>query len=103
MQAPIAERIINALTAGQPPQTVARKVGVPLDFVSLVTEQARRSGRLNYYELAAGNCGSGPGCDPDPDSLVCASCPILPAAVRRQQSPWARLRARIRQSPSEDR
>ncbi|RBP99027.1 peptidase [Bifidobacterium xylocopae] len=90
-QAPISERILAALSAGRPPRRVAASLGVPLDFVSLVTEQARRSGKLDYYDLATGNCGSGPGCNPDPDSLVCASCPILPAAVRRRQSILGRL------------
>ncbi|BDR53830.1 hypothetical protein KIM372_17370 [Bombiscardovia nodaiensis] len=95
---PVADRIIAALSSGQPPQVVAQNLGLPLDFITMVTEQARRSGQLNYYELESGNCGLGTGCQPDPESLVCASCPILPAAIRRQQSPFARLRQALSSS-----
>ncbi|WEV64050.1 hypothetical protein [Bifidobacterium sp. ESL0732] len=94
--APIAATIINELTHGQTPRMVADRLGLPLDFVNLVIERERRAGRLNIYDLRSCNSTTGEGCDPDPDSLICAGCPILPAAIRRRQSLFGRLKAKLR-------
>lgn len=74
---------------------VADKLGLPLDFIDLVIERERRAGRLHVYDLRSCNSTTGEGCNPDPESLVCAGCPILPAAIRRRQSVFGHLKARL--------
>ncbi|WEV74025.1 hypothetical protein OZX74_00105 [Bifidobacterium sp. ESL0798] len=74
---------------------IANELSLPLDFVDLVIEQERTAGRLNIYDLRSCNSTTGEGCDPDPESLVCASCPILPKAIRQRQSVFGRLKAAL--------
>ena len=78
----ITSRIIAALNHGGTRVSVARDLGLPAEFVDMVIERACRDGRLSFFELCTGNCSSS-GCSPDPDSPVCAGCPLYPAASRR--------------------
>ncbi|MCI1901425.1 MAG: hypothetical protein LKI93_01655 [Bifidobacteriaceae bacterium] len=82
---PLVAQIVSELADGNTTAMVARQHGLPLDFVELVLERARKSGSLDFFELKPGSCTKGR-CDPDPESLVCAGCPIMPAEVRRKQS-----------------
>ncbi|MDF7665973.1 hypothetical protein [Bifidobacterium sp. ESL0745] len=91
----IAEEIIAGLTNGRTPRMIATELSLPLDFVDLVIEQERTAGRLNVYDLRSCNSTTGEGCDPDPESLVCAGCPILPKAIRQRQSVFGRLKAKL--------
>lgn len=88
--APLVSQILEELTHGGTVTMVAEKHGLPLDFVTLVLERARRNGSVEFFELKPGSCTKG-SCDPDPESLVCAGCPIMPAAIRRKQSLVGRL------------
>ncbi|WEV65816.1 hypothetical protein [Bifidobacterium sp. ESL0764] len=92
---PVTQQIIDELTHGRTPRMVADKLGLPLDFVNLAIERERRAGRLDIYDLRSCNSTTGDGCNPDPKSLVCAGCPILPAAIRRRQSLFGRLKAKL--------
>lgn len=83
--APLVSRIVHDLANGKTTSMVAHDYGLPLDFVTLVLDRARQQGNLDFFELKPGSCTKG-ACDPDPESLVCAGCPIMPAAVRRKQS-----------------
>ncbi|WEV69399.1 hypothetical protein OZX73_00410 [Bifidobacterium sp. ESL0775] len=91
----VAQKIIDGLTNGQTPRMIATGLNLPLDFVDLVIEQERAAGRLNIYDLRSCNTTTGEGCDPDPDSLVCAGCPILPKTIRQRQSVFGRLKAKL--------
>ncbi|MDF7663124.1 hypothetical protein PT282_00295 [Bifidobacterium sp. ESL0763] len=93
---PVTQRIIGMLTQGRTIRMVADELGLPMDFVNLVVDRERHAGRLDVYDLRSCNSTTGEGCDPDPDSLVCAGCPILPAAIRRRQSVIGRLATRLR-------
>lgn len=90
--APITAQVVQALTSGKTPRMAAQDLGLPLDFVNLVIEQARISGDIDFFELRTENCTVGGACQPDPESMVCASCPILPPSIRKQQSPLGKLR-----------
>jgi hypothetical protein len=92
---PITSEVIEGLTHGQTPRMIADRLDLPIDFIELVISQERSAGRLDVYDLRSCNSTTGQGCDPDPESLVCASCPILPAAIRRRQSLAARLRSKL--------
>lgn len=91
----ITREVIDNLTHGQTPRMIANRLGLPVDFIELVISQEQAAGRLDVYDLRSCNSTTGQGCDPDPESLVCASCPILPAAIRRRQSLTARLRSKL--------
>jgi hypothetical protein len=89
---PITAQVVQALVSGKTPRIAAQDLGLPLDFVNLVIEQARISGDIDFFELRTENCTAGGACQPDPESMVCASCPILPPSIRKQQSPLGKLR-----------
>ncbi|WEV59034.1 peptidase [Bifidobacterium sp. ESL0728] len=91
----ITTAVIDGLTHGQSPRMIANELSLPLDLVDLVIEQERTAGRLSIYDLRSCNSTTGEGCDPDPESLVCAGCPILPKAVRQRQSVFGRLKAKL--------
>ncbi|MDF7640036.1 hypothetical protein PT279_00240 [Bifidobacterium sp. ESL0784] len=92
----VSEKVIDGLTRGQTPRMIATNLSLPLDFIDLVIEQERTAGRLNIYDLRSCNSTTGEGCNPDPESLVCAGCPILPKAIRQRQSVFGRLKAKLR-------
>ncbi|WEV46767.1 hypothetical protein OZX62_00175 [Bifidobacterium sp. ESL0690] len=93
--ASVSEKVISGLTRGQTPRMIAVNLNLPLDFVDLVIEQERAAGHINIYDLRSCNSTTGEGCNPDPDSLVCAGCPILPKAIRQRQSVFGRLKAKL--------
>ena len=77
----VADRVLTELHHGSTPRLAAQRLGLPLDLVSLVVEREQAAGRLEVVQVTRDRCiGS---CDPDPDSLVCAGCPVLPLALRR--------------------
>jgi hypothetical protein len=82
---PLVAQIVDELTHGKTTAMVAKSHGLPRDFVDMVLERAQRNGTIDFFEIKPGTCTKG-ACDPDPESLVCAGCPIMPAAVRRKQS-----------------
>ncbi|WEV41985.1 hypothetical protein OZX57_00080 [Bifidobacterium sp. ESL0682] len=90
-----AEKVIDGLTHGQTPRMIATSLNLPLDFIDLIITQERAAGRLNIYDLRSCNSSTGEGCDPDPESLVCAGCPILPKDIRQHQSVFGRLKAKL--------
>ena len=73
-----SEQIVEGLTAGRTPRMVARQLELPLDLVLMIIEHAQDRGELDFFELRTANCSAGASCDPDPDSLICAGCPLLP-------------------------
>jgi hypothetical protein len=64
---------------------VARRQHLPVDFIELVRDQAVASGELTVLDLNANRCGIS-GCAPDPDSFVCAGCPMMAASKRRKST-----------------
>lgn len=90
----LTSAIVAELGDGQTPQMVASRRGLPLDFVDLVFDRAIADGRLDFFELKPGDSTKGT-CDPDSESLVCAGCPIMPTAIRRQQSLFGHMKAKI--------
>jgi hypothetical protein len=92
----IASKVVNGLTHGQTPRQIADHLNLPLDFIDLIISQERNAGRLDVYDLRSCNSSSGQGCNPDPESLVCSGCPILPMAIRRRQSVMARMKSKFR-------
>jgi hypothetical protein len=91
-----ATKVVNGLTHGQTPRQIANHLNLPLDFIDLIISQERKAGRLDVYDLRSCNSSSGQGCNPDPESLVCVGCPILPMAIRRRQSVMARVKSKFR-------
>ena len=89
----VKDAVIRQLAAGATPRLAAQRLGLPVDLVDLIVERERAAGRLDVLAPSTGRCG-GP-CDPDPQSLVCAGCPILPIALRRRQSLTGKLRRGI--------
>ncbi|WP_246165680.1 hypothetical protein [Bifidobacterium canis] len=76
----VVDKTVNALRHGQSVSEYARSSGLPRDFVEQIVEYAREQGRLDFVSLSPNNgCASG-SCTPDPESLVCASCPLAPSA-----------------------
>lgn len=86
----IAGVILDELASGSTVRMIAQRHGLPVDFVLCVVEQHAQDGDLDYMQLQSGSCTIG-FCDPDPQSLVCVDCPVLPAAARRRQSLIARI------------
>lgn len=77
-QSPVSVRIIDGLTSGHTPRMLARQYDLPLDLVMMIIERARKRGEFESYELHTANCSKA-ACRPDPGSLVCAGCPLLPS------------------------
>lgn len=92
----LTDQVIEAATHGQTPRMIARALDQPLDLVDLIIERERAAGHITIYDLTSCNSTTGAGCNPDPESMVCASCPILPRQIRKNQSLFGRLKARLR-------
>lgn len=82
-RAPASKRILDSLRAGMTAGMVSRQLNMPLDFVELVMDQAKSSGKLGVLDMASGKCG-GASCQPDPESFVCAGCPVLAVSKRHR-------------------
>lgn len=93
--ASIASKVVDGLTHAQTPRQIASHLNLPLDFIDLIISQERKAGRLDVYDLRSCNSSSSQGCNPDPESLVCSGCPILPMAIRRRQSVMARVKSKF--------
>lgn len=87
----IVGQVVQDLTDGMSVAEVAHKHHVPRDFIEQIVDFARARGGLQVVELNTG-CSTGP-CDPDPDSIVCAGCPLVPAGSRNRATILNRLRA----------
>ncbi|KFI68706.1 hypothetical protein [Bifidobacterium magnum] len=80
----IVTQVVDDLAAGMTVVECAEKHRLPRDFVEQIVDHARKRGSLNMVALSAeSGCSTGM-CDPDPDSLVCAGCPLVPAASGRR-------------------
>ncbi|PLS28086.1 peptidase [Bifidobacterium anseris] len=86
--------VVADLKTGKSVARCAAERGLPRDFVEQIVEHARTRGMIDVVELTAG-CSIGV-CEPSPDSIVCASCPLRPAAAGAARSIAARIRARMR-------
>lgn len=86
--------VVADLAAGMSVARCADERGLPRDFVEQIVEHARARGMIDVVELTAG-CSLG-ACEPSPDSIVCASCPLRPASAKPARSIAARIRARMR-------
>lgn len=89
----IVAQVTAELGAGTPVEECARAHGLPRAFIEQIALHARRRGDLAIVELDRG-CVTGGPCTPDPDSIVCAACPLaLPRAKR--DGPLARMRGTL--------
>lgn len=72
----IVDHIVHDLLAGLTVADCAHKYRLPRDFVEQIVTMARERGTLDIVSLdTRAGCGTG-GCQPDPESLVCAGCPL---------------------------
>lgn len=78
----VKDRILSAIQSGATPRQAAQMLHQPLDLVDMVIERSERNGELTILRFGNGRCGS-QFCRPDPDSLVCAGCPILATTRHR--------------------
>ena len=63
----------------------ARVLGMPVDFVRQVAESLGAEGAIDLVTWRGSHgCATG-GCDPDPDSPLCAGCPLKPVQLRRKR------------------
>ena len=71
-------QVIADLESGMTLEACARHHGLPREFVAMIADHARRTGRLRVMDLSPrAACGEA-WCNPDPGSLICAGCPLLP-------------------------
>lgn len=71
-------QVIADLESGMTLEACARHRGLPRGFVAMIADHARRTGRLQVMDLSPrAACGEA-WCNPDPGSLICAGCPLLP-------------------------
>ena len=64
----------------------ARVLGMPVDFVRQVAESLEAEGAIDLVTWRGSHgCATG-GCTPDPDSPLCAGCPLKPVQLRRHRS-----------------
>ncbi|EFA23482.1 hypothetical protein [Bifidobacterium gallicum] len=69
----IVAAVTQALQRGVTVAQVAEQYRLPKAFIEQIVEHERALGKLTIVELNAA-CGSS--CVPDPESVVCASCPL---------------------------
>ena len=69
----VAEDVSAGLTVRQ----IADKRRLPVDFIDMAINRARKRGLLEMVDMESSGhvCGESR-CRPDPDSLVCAGCPF---------------------------
>ena len=82
-------QVIADLESGMTLEACARHRGLPRGFVAMIADHARRTGRLQVMDLSPrAACGEA-WCNPDPGSLICAGCPLLPRHknTSREQRP----------------
>ncbi len=89
----IVADIVDDLTRGRSVAQIAQERGLPRAFVEQVVDHARRQGTIDIVELTSGCAGGA--CAPDPDSPVCAGCPLLPASARNRASIVSHIRRLI--------
>ena len=71
-------QVIADLESGMTLEACARHRGLPREFVAMIADHARRTGRLRVMDLSPrAACGEA-WCNPDPGSLICAGCPLSP-------------------------
>ncbi|MDO5694126.1 MAG: hypothetical protein Q4G38_00320 [Aeriscardovia aeriphila] len=80
--------VVQDLQSGKSPYAIAQSRRVPLDFVKLSLDWLQDHPQVNgtdiaFVSVAACNQGA---CDPNPESLICVGCPLLPAAIKRERS-----------------
>ncbi|NEG69339.1 hypothetical protein [Bifidobacterium choloepi] len=97
----VMELVVDDLGHGMTVGECARKRKLPRDFIEQIVDYARRKGTLDVVELTKG-CSTG-ACDPDPDSLICAGCPLVPAGQGNRLTIRAMLSRRSRRAAGADR
>lgn len=87
----IVALVADDLARGLTVDGIARRRGLPREFVRMAVGQAVADGRVRLIELTPRfSCGESV-CAPDPESLVCAGCPLFPRESRAPRSLRARL------------
>ena len=77
-------RVAAMLRQGLDIAACARVLGMPVDFVRQVAESLEAEGTIDLVTWRGSHgCATG-GCDPDPDSPLCAGCPLKPIKPRRR-------------------
>ena len=61
--------VMERLSAGQSPRSVARELGISVDLAQAVAAEAGRLGLTVTADAACGTCAT-------PRSLACAGCPM---------------------------
>lgn len=79
----IVAQVADELGHGMTVADCAARHNLPRDFIVMIAAQARRRGLLTVVDLQADGtvCGV---CAPDPDSIVCAGCPLRSSSARRR-------------------
>ncbi|MEE1296543.1 MAG: hypothetical protein UHD09_06860 [Bifidobacterium sp.] len=93
----VVGRVVAMLGAGRSVHECAEALGLPDAFIEQVADDARRRGLIDVIALDTG-CTSGH-CTPDPDSIVCAGCPLAPrGASTPLRAAWGALSRRMRRT-----
>lgn len=81
----IRGRVAAMLRQGLDIAACARILGMPVDFVRQIAESLEAEGAIDLVTWRGSHgCATG-GCDPDPDSPLCAGCPLKPVQLRRKR------------------
>jgi hypothetical protein len=78
----ISEQVLASLRDGNTTRMVAQRLNLPMDFIELIHDQAISSRQLAVLDFAGQQCSS-THCNPDPESFVCAGCPVMSISKRR--------------------
>ncbi|MFR0574049.1 hypothetical protein ACLUWS_02215 [Bifidobacterium boum] len=79
-------RVAAMLRQGLDIASCARVLGMPVDFVRQIAESLEAQGAIDLVTWRGSHgCATG-GCTPDPDSPLCAGCPLKPVQLRRHRS-----------------
>lgn len=78
-------RVAAMLRQGLDIASCARVLGMPVDFVRQIAESLEAQGTIDLVTWRGSHgCATG-GCTPDPDSPLCAGCPLKPVQLRRHR------------------
>lgn len=81
----IRGRVAVMIRQGLDIAACARVLGMPVDFIVQIAESLEREGVIDLVTWRGSHgCATG-GCVPDPDSPLCAGCPLKPVQLRRKR------------------